>query len=274
MAGAMVSMIAKMEDTPAMLRCRGQIRFVHAVPFSAADQRIWRERFGVRRPGSNSYGLTEASPLTTLALDQAAGPPGSSGRPNDVDFDVRIFDDQDQEVGAGVTGEIVCRPRRRGIMFGGYWNRPESFVEATRNLWFHTGDLGRIDEDGFFYFMDRQKDYLRRRGENISSRELEDTYLSHPDIAEVAVHAVASEFGDEDVKVTAVMRVGSGLTADGLFEWSKDRIPYYALPRYIEFRTALPRSPFGRIQKYQLRDEGCRPGTWDRDQESVTWERR
>jgi crotonobetaine/carnitine-CoA ligase len=159
-------------------------------------------------------------------------------------------------------------------MFSGYWKRPESLIEATRNLWFHTGDLGRFDERGFFYFIDRKKDYLRRRGENISSLEMEDTYLAHPDIAEVAVHAVVSELNDEDVKVTAVLRPGSSLSHPELFEWSKDRVPYYALPRYIEFRDELPRSAFSRVHKYQLRDEGCTPQTWDREREDVTWERR
>jgi crotonobetaine/carnitine-CoA ligase len=144
----------------------------------------------------------------------------------------------------------------------------------TRNLWYHTGDLGRFDADGFFYFVDRKKDYLRRRGENISSQEQERIYLSHPDIHEVAVHAVLSEHAEDDVKVTAVRVEGSTLTEAELFEWARERVPYYALPRYIEFRETLPRSVLNRILKYRLRDEGFTPQTWDRERENVTWDRR
>jgi crotonobetaine/carnitine-CoA ligase len=259
LVGAMPSMIAKMDDTPELLRCRGQIRMAYAAPFSADDRRIWQDRFGVAVAGGDLYGLTEASPLMTLELADEQGPP-----------DVRIFDDDNRELGPEQAGEIVCRPRRRGVMFSGYWQRPDAWAAAVQDLWFHTGDLGKFDEQGYFYFVDRKKDYLRRRGENISSQEMEITYLKHPDIAEVAVHAVLSGLGDDDVKVTAVLRADAELTAAALFEWSKD----FALPRYIEFRSELPRSVFGRVHKYQLRDDGCTPETWDREREDVTWDRR
>jgi crotonobetaine/carnitine-CoA ligase len=201
-------------------------------------------------------------------------PLGSSGKPNEADFDVRIFDDADRELAAGEVGEVVVRPRRPGVMFDGYWRRPDTTVAMTRNLWYHTGDLGRFDADGFFHFVDRKKDYLRRRGENISSQEQERIYLSHPDIHEVAVHAVLSEHAEDDVKVTAVRVEGSTLSEAELFEWARERVPYYALPRYIEFRETLPRSVLNRILKYRLRDEGFTSQTWDRERENVTWERR
>jgi crotonobetaine/carnitine-CoA ligase len=130
-------------------------------------------------------------------------------------------------------------------------------------MWFHTGDIGKFDDDGFFYFVDRKKDYLRRRGENISSFEMESAFAQHPDIAEVAVHAVPSDKGEDDVKVTAILREGATLTAEALFHWSTNAVPYYALPRYIEFRTTLPKNPQGRILKYELRDEGKTANTWD-----------
>ncbi|MCX2930849.1 AMP-binding protein [Mycobacterium sp. CVI_P3] len=271
--GGLPAIIAQLPDTPESTRCFGQIRMVHAVPFPAGLQDVWRKRFGVKIPGALGYGMTEVFPITFSEPDDQA-PPESAGRVNGEDLEVRIVDDEDNEVTVGEVGEIVCRPKRSNVMFGGYWRRPEATVAATRNLWFHTGDLGRFDEAGFFYFVDRKNDYMRRRGENISSQELEATYLTHPDILQVAVHAVPSELTEDDVKVTAVLRVESALTPTELFEWSKEWVPYFALPRYIEFRSELPVSPLGRVHKYQLRDEGCTATTWDRETAGVSWERR
>ena len=271
--GSMGSLIARMDDTPEMALCHGQIRVVHGAPFPAELQDIWRSRFGVQVVGGNAYGLTEGFPLTTLPAGIAA-PPGSSGKANTESFDVRIFDDGDREVEPGVIGEIVCRPKRPGVMFEGYWERPDAFAAAMGNLWFHTGDLGRFDEDGFFYFEDRKKDYLRRRGENISSQEVEQVILGHTAVAEVAVHAVRSEVTEDDLKVTAVLKADAQLSEIELFEWLKDRMPYFALPRYIEFRMALPVSAVGRVHKYQLRDEGATAATWDRENADVSWDRR
>ncbi|WP_329780480.1 AMP-binding protein [[Mycobacterium] nativiensis] len=271
--GGLPAIIAQGPDTPEMKRCFGQIRMVHAVPFPETVQRVWRERFGVESPGAKGYGMTEVFPVTFQEPDDSA-PPESAGKFNSEDLEVRIVDERDNDVPIGEVGEVICRPRRNNVMFQGYWRRPEATVEATKNLWFHTGDLGRIDGDGFFYFADRKNDYMRRRGENISSQEVEVTYMGHPDITEVAVHAVPSEVTEDDVKVTAVLRPESELTPAELFEWSKDRVPYFALPRYIEFRTELPVSPLGRIHKYLLRDEGVTPDTWDREQAGVSWERR
>lgn len=271
--GSMGSLIARMDDTPEMVQCHGQIRVVHGAPFPAALQDIWRSRFGVQVVGGNSYGLTEGFPLTTLAAGTPT-PPGSSGKANVESFDVRIFDDADREVEPGAVGEIVCRPKRPGVMFDGYWHRPEAFASAMGNLWFHTGDLGRFDEEGFFYFEDRKKDYLRRRGENISSQEVELVVLGHESVAEVAVHAVKSDVTEDDLKITAVLKPDTHLSEAQLFEWLKDRMPYFALPRYIEFRAALPVSAVGRVHKYQLRDEGATAATWDREHADVTWDRR
>ncbi len=141
-------------------------------------------------------------------------------------------------------------------MFAGYWRRPEATVDVLRNLWFHTGDLGKVDDDRFLYFVDRKKDYLRRRGENISSFEMERTFVAHPAIKDVAVHAVASAQGEDDVKVTAVLQEGVTVTEEELCRWSVDQVPYFAVPRYIEFRDDLPRNPVGRVLKYELRDDG------------------
>jgi crotonobetaine/carnitine-CoA ligase len=266
--GSMGNLLAQAEDNDAMRRCFGQVHTVRGNPFTEDMKNTWRTRFGAKRIGSNGYGLTEAAVVTSLPAGEFAAP-GSSGK-RIPDFDVRIFDDQDHEVPAGQSGEIVVRPLRPNIMFQGYWRRAEDTQKIMRNMWLHTGDIGKFDEDGFFYFVDRKKDYLRRRGENISSFEMEAAFLAHPAIKEVAVHAVPSPVGEDDVKVTAVLMPGMTLEAEVLCRWSLDQVPYYAVPRYIEFRDALPMNPQGKVLKYQLRDEGRTDATWDRDTSEMT----
>ncbi len=265
--GGMGGLLAQAPDCDAARRCIGQIHTVRGNPFTEETKKIWRERFGARQVGGNGYGLTEACVVTSLAAGETAAP-GSSGR-RIPDFDVRIVDELDRELPAGCAGEIIVRPLRPDIMFMGYWRRPEDTLKLLRNLWFHTGDIGKFDDDGFFYFVDRKKDYLRRRGENISSFEMEAAFAAHPDLAEVAVHAVPSDKGEDDVKVTAVLRSGATLTAVALFHWSTDAVPFYALPRYIEFRDDLPKNPQGRVLKYQLRDEGRTADTWDLEETDI-----
>ena len=176
-------------------------------------------------------------PVHAASSDESA-PPGSSGRANE-DFDVRIFDDNDNELPPNTPGEIVIRPRRPHIMFEGYWNRPADTLKIMRNMWLHSGDIGKFDENGYFYFVDRMKDYLRRRGENISSFEVETGLRAHPDIADVAVHAVFSESGEDDVKATIVLKDGAGITEEDICVWAIDRLPYFTIPRYFEFRSDL-----------------------------------
>src|SRR5690606_21687990 len=224
-------------------------------------RKLGRERLDPNRVGSMDYRLPEPAIVTGTPGDEPFAP-GSSGK-RLPEFDVRIFDDNDRELPPGQAGEIVVRPNRPHIMFEGYWKRPDDTLRVMRNMWFHTGDIGKFDEDGFFYFVDRKKDYLRRRGENISSFEMESTFSNHPAIAEVAVHAVPSPKGEDDVKVTAILHEGTELTEEELFFWATEAVPYYALPRYIEFRKEFPKNPQGRILKYQLRDEGKTASTWD-----------
>ena len=193
---------------------------------------------------------------------------------NDEYFDVRVFDDDDNELPANADGEIVVRPKRPHVMFEGYWGRPEVTVESSRNWWYHTGDIGRIDEDGYLYFVDRKADYLRRRGENISSFEVESVLMSHGALADVAVHAVPSVLTEDDLKVTAVVKASQQLAADELFVWCVAHLPYFALPRYIEFRDELPRSPVGRVLKRELREEGVTSDTWDAEAAGIEYERR
>jgi carnitine-CoA ligase len=268
--GAMIPLLAQAPESVEEKENR-TLRAVFGAPFTPSLIETYRDRFGVRCLYS-VYGLTEAAPLTSLPPDED-GPPGSAGRA-DAGFDVRIFDDADREVPTGEVGEIVARPQRPGAMFDGYWGRPANTLAAIRNLWFHTGDLGRVDAGGFLYFVDRKKDYLRCRGENVSSFELERAFMAHPALAEVAVHAVPSDLGEDDLKVTAVLRDGEQLSEEDLARWSLDQVPYFAVPRYVEFRAELPKNPLQRVLKYQLRAEGVTPHTWDRAGSGIVVNRR
>lgn len=266
--GSMATLIAEAPDNEAAKRCYGQVKQVSAAPFPAEIVQKWRERFGVPAKGSGGYGMTEAATISSLGPGEAMGPPGSSGRPG-RDFEVMIVDDGDNELPIGEAGEIVARPNKPNIMFQGYWNKPADTVKAWRNLWFHTGDIGRLDEDGYLYFVDRKKDYIRRRGENISTFELEAVFREHPAIQDIAVHAVLSPLGEDEVKVTAELRPGAKVTEEELCRWSIDRLPRFAVPLYIEFRDDLPRSATGKVLKEQLRSEGATAATWDRDSAGI-----
>ena len=248
------------------------LRLVGAAPLPVQIDRTIRERFGVAT-FSGAYGVTEASLISWQ-------PPGVENRPdaagvvNDEYFDVRIFDDDDNELPRGSDGEIVVRPKRPQTMFEGYWGRPEATVATSRNWWYHTGDIGRIDDDRFLYFVDRKADYLRRRGENISSFEVERSLMRHPALADVAVHAVPSQLTEDDLKVTATPQEGATVTEEELFRWCIDELPYFALPRYIELRPELPRSPVGRVLKRELRDEAATDAWWDAEAAGIAYERR
>lgn len=257
--GSMLPMIAQADETEATRRTKGQLRVVSGSPVTAELAAVWQERFGVARVGAGAYGMTEASLITSTPPDQYRA--GSAGKENDS-FEVRIVDDAGHPLPPDTPGAIVCRPKRPGAMFDGYWRRPEQTLAVFRDLWFHTGDVGRMDADGFLYFVDRGKDYLRRGGENISSYEMESIFGTHPDVVEVAVHAVVSELNEDEVKVTAVLRGDSALTEASLYEWCQGRVPRYAIPRFIEFRDQLPRNPVGRVLKHQLRAEGVTAATW------------
>jgi crotonobetaine/carnitine-CoA ligase len=270
---SMGPLLAGAPDNEAMARCHGQLNKVYSAPFPPELQQRWRERFGVRHTvGGAGFGLTECAIVTLLPFGEPEKP-NCAGKRCDS-FDIRVVDDNDVELPYGTAGELIVRPLKPHVMFEGYWNRPADTLKAMRNMWFHTGDIGKIDEDGFFFFLDRKKDYMRRGGENISSYEMEKTFAAHPQIEDVAVHAVFSELSEDEVKVTAVLRPGGTVTEEELCRWAIDRVPYYAVPRYIEFRTQVPRSPVGRILKYELRDQGITPATWDRIKANVTFDKR
>lgn len=275
--GTMAYLLAHDVDRPEMPRsgapeANRSLRLLGAAPLPVEVDTVIRQRFGIDT-FSGAYGVTEAS-LVSWQPPGVTNRPNAAGVVNDEYFDVRIFDDDDDEVPPGAQGEIVLRPKRPHAMFAGYWGRPEATVEASRNWWYHTGDVGVIDEDRYLYFVDRKADYLRRRGENISSFEVERVLMGHGSLADVAVHAVPSPLTEDDLKITATLKEGAALTEEELFRWCIDQLPYFALPRYIEFRHELPRSPVGRVLKRELRDEPIGPGVFDAETSGITYERR
>jgi crotonobetaine/carnitine-CoA ligase len=275
--GTMAYLLAKDVDRPEMPRsgapeANTSLRLLGAAPLPVEIDTIIKGRFGIDT-FSGAYGVTEAS-LVSWSPPGVPNRPNAAGVINDEYFDVRIFDDDDNELPRGSDGEIVIRPKRPHVMFEGYWGRPEATVETSRNWWYHTGDIGRIDSDDYLYFVDRKADYLRRRGENISSFEVESILMGHGALADVVVHAVPSQMSEDDLKITATVKEGASVTEEELFRWSIDQLPYFALPRYIEFRAELPRSPVGRVLKRDLREEGVTPGTWDAEASGITYDKR
>jgi carnitine-CoA ligase len=275
--GTMAYLLAHDTDRPEMPlsgapEANRSLRLIGAAPLPVEVDDVIRERFGVRT-FSGAYGVTEAS-LVSWQPTGMTNRPNAAGVINDEYFDVRIFDDDDNELPRGSDGEIVLRPKRPHAMFAGYWGQPEATVAASRNWWYHTGDIGHVDGDDYLYFVDRKADYLRRRGENISSFEVERILMGHGQIADVAVHAVPSELTEDDLKITATLKEGATLSEEDLFRWCIDQLPYFALPRYIEFRPELPRSPVGRVLKRELRDEPLGSAVFDSEASGITYDRR
>lgn len=240
------------------------LRIVLGVPAPPSLVPTFRVRFGCQM--LEAYGMTEVNIPLYFPLD---APPrdGSCGKVYDRYFEVRVVDpDTDEELPPGEIGEIVVRPREPFAFSLGYHAMPEKTVEAWRNFWFHTGDAGRRDEDGYFYFVDRIKDCIRRRGENISSYEIESVLTLHPAVAEAAAVAVKSEIagGEDEVKVCLVLKPGTQVTFEALADHCLPRMPAFAVPRYFELLDKLPRTPTEKIQKALLRAAGVAATTWDR----------
>lgn len=260
---SMFPLLAQAPDNAAMQRCKGRLRAVTGVPLAPDVRKVWHERFGVDHMNSFGYGQTEASKICNLPWGDPLPPLTSAGKPS-IDFEVMIADEEGYPVPTGTPGEICVRPRRPNIMAAGYWRQPEHTVTVWRDLWLHTGDVGKLDEEGYMYFVDRQKDYVRSRGENISSIEIEAVIMGHEEVSEVAFHAVPTPgVSEDDLKITVIRKPGSTLSEEALCRWAIDALPYFAVPRFVEFREELPKTPTGRIQKAKLREDGCTAATWD-----------
>ena len=224
----------------------------------------FEQRFNVKLV--ESYGMSEIGAPLGNKLDDRK--PGSCGVLN-PDYQIRLIDDLGNEVGANTPGELLVRPLKPYSMMLEYYAMPEKTVEAWRDLWFHTGDYLQRDDQGYYYFVDRKKDALRRRGENISSFEVERGVNSHPAVLESAAVAVKSELGEDEVMICVALRANQQLTAESLVEHCKERMAYFMVPRFIRFMSALPKTPTERVQKYLLREQGVTLDTYDRENASV-----
>lgn len=221
----------------------------------------FEERFNVRLV--EAYGLTETG-LTIYTPWTEQRREGSCGRAHE-DWQIELVGDDGLPVGDAETGELVARPRLPSIMMDGYINKPEETLRTIRHLWFHTGDYARRDADGFFYFTGRKKERIRRRGENISGFEVERIIGMHPEISEVAAVAHPAAVGEDDVRCVIIRSAGSTLTPEALMDWLQPRMPFFMLPRYIEFTSDMPRTGSAKIEKYKLVEAGLGPTTWDRE---------
>jgi crotonobetaine/carnitine-CoA ligase len=224
------------------------------------DYRDFEARFGVKV--HTAWGMTEVGlPMIgyhPLPNHLTCGSPASG-------YEVRLVDEDGRAVGAGVVGQALIRADEPSWLNQGYLNRPEASAEAWQDGWFRTGDGLKYDEDGNWYFVDRLKDCLRRRGENISSFEVEQEVASHPEVLECAAVAVPSEWGEDDVKVVVVRKTGSALPEAELTDYLVERMARFMVPRYIEFVNEIPKTPTGKARKAELRDQGVTASTWDRE---------
>ena len=242
-----------------------RLRVIVAVPIAPEWGEAFQQRFNTRLV--EVYGMTEVNIPTYMPYDEPLRD-HSCGKVLDEWFEMAIVDpDTDEELPPNTVGEMVVRPREPWAFMAGYHAMPEKTVEAWRNFWFHTGDAGTRDAEGYFYFVDRMKDCIRRRGENISSYEIEQVLNDHPAVAESAAVAVKSSIagGEDEVKACLLLRSGIQLQPEELLDYCQERMPYFAVPRYVEFVSDMPKTPTEKLRKHILREAGVTPETWDRE---------
>lgn len=221
----------------------------------------FEQRFGVRLV--ELYGSTEVGAILYTPLAEPRRP-GSCGKPL-PHWRVRLVDDDGFEVPVGAVGELLVRPEEPCAIMSGYHGMPEATLAAFDGLWFHTGDLLRRDADGFFYFVGRRKDIVRRRGENIACAEVEAALESHPEVLHAAVVGVPSELTEEDVLACIVRRPGGTLEPAALIDHAAARLARFMLPRYVRFVEGLPRTPTDKVEKFKLQQQGITADTWDHE---------
>lgn len=260
--GAMVSIIWK--QPPRADDGDNPVRLCFAVPTPGEFIEAFERRFALKVV--TWFSMTENYPITMYVPGDPPDRMASAGRPRG-EAEVKVVDENDVELPAGQVGEIVFRPRDPWSVMLGYYGMPDATVATNRNYWFHTGDLGYFDPDGWLWFVDRKKDCIRRRGENISAYELEVILQKHDAILEVAAIPVPSELGEEDVMVYVVPQPGKRVSPEGILAFCQSRMPYFMVPRYVGFLDALPKTPTEKVEKYKLRARAQAElgGVWDRE---------
>jgi crotonobetaine/carnitine-CoA ligase len=255
--GVMATFLSKAAPSPEDTAHKVRICFI--VPLIEGAQEFSR-RFGVNV--YTIFNMTEISSPIVSAPNPAVR--GTCGKVR-AGVDVRLVDDNDCEVPVGTVGEMMLRTDRPWAMSHGYLKEPQATARAWRNGWFHTGDAFRKDADGNFFFVDRMKDSIRRRGENISSFEVEAEVLAHVDVRECAALGVPSELGEDEVMIVVAPAPGRSVDPVALIHFLTTRLAYFMVPRYVRTLPDLPKTPSAKVLKAQLRSEGITADTWDRD---------
>ncbi|MFF4764462.1 AMP-binding protein [Streptomyces sp. NPDC001292] len=254
--GATLTMLFKQEPAPDDVDNPARLGWGVPLPDWAGQ---FERRFGVELV--EVYGSSDAG----IVLYNRPGEPrrsGSCGRPVPP-FDVRVLDENGFGSRPGQVGEICVRPREPHVILSEYLGMPEATLQAWRDLWFHTGDLAYRDDEGYFYFAGRNRDVIRRRGENISAMQIEDVVSGHPAVLEVAAYGVPSELTEDDVMVSVALRDNQVLTAPDLLAYCEQRLPRHMVPRYVEFAGTLPKTPTEKVEKHLLAARGVTESTFD-----------
>jgi crotonobetaine/carnitine-CoA ligase len=239
------------------------LRHVCMVPLAAESMEFHR-RFGV--DVYTCFNMSELDmPVISGANPEVVGSCGRA-RPG---VQVRLVDANDCEVGDGEVGEMIVRDDVPWALNHGYHGNPQATAEAWRNGWFHTGDAFRRDAEGNYFFVDRMKDAIRRRGENVSSFEVEAEVACHPCVREVAAVAVRSELAEDEILIVVSPAAGARIVPADLIAFLQPRVAYFMVPRYVRVMDDLPKTPTAKVMKAQLRDEGITPDTWDRESAGI-----
>ncbi|QOZ52511.1 ATP-dependent acyl-CoA ligase [Bradyrhizobium sp. CCBAU 53338] len=264
--GAMVPMLLSRPEEPSERQHTVRCALAPGVPEQA--NRDFERRTGIAL--LDGFGSTESNAVICSTMQHRK--PGYVGQVMDG-FEALIVDEDDNPVQDGQPGELLLRAREPFAMALGYFGMPDKTVEAWRNLWLHTGDRLVRTPDGYFRFIDRLKDTIRRRGENISSFEVEQVLLSHPDVALAAVFPVSSDLAEDEVMTVLLLKDGATLRQEDVVRFCEGKLSYFAIPRFVEFVTDMPRTESGKVQKFKLRARGKTDATWDREAAGVTVKR-
>jgi crotonobetaine/carnitine-CoA ligase len=254
--GSMCNMILKHRTEQPF---SGRLEKTLVIPAPAFERRQIEEWLGCRVV--TAYGISEAG-MPIYGPD--GFPEGSCGKPYEPLWEGRIVDENRRELPASAVGELAVRPRRRGFAAMGYWRMPEATAALMTDGWILTGDVMRRDQDGYFHFLDRAKDAIRRSGENISSQEVEMVFNTHPAVLECAAYPVPSELTEDEVMLAVVLKPGVTVSALDLIRFAEGNLPYFAIPRFVRFIESLPKNQLEKILKIELRRAGAETADWDR----------
>ncbi|HWH58655.1 MAG TPA: AMP-binding protein, partial [Terriglobales bacterium] len=216
------------------------------------------------------YAMTETCAVTLFTPNDSLEKAGAAGTTRGY-AEIQIVDGENCPLPPGAGGEICVKPLESGLMMLGYYNMPETTAEQMRGPWFHTGDRGYLDEDGYLFFLDRKKEAIRRRGENISAYEVELIISKHPKVFEAAAIPLASELSEDDVMAYIVLKPGENMSYEEVVDFCSHNMAYFMVPRFVEFIDALPKTPSQKIEKYKLKElaEGRRSEIWDREKAGI-----